>query len=55
MDPLRVKFERELKIRGRSERTVHASVASVAALAAYYRRSPERIGDEEVRDWLLHL
>lgn len=55
MHPLRVKFERELKIRGRSERTVHAYVAWVRALAAYYRRSPEKIGDEEIRDWLLHL
>lgn len=55
MHPLRVKFERELKIRGRSERTIHSYIASVSALARHYRRSPERIGDEEIRDWLLHL
>lgn len=55
MHPLRVKFERELKIRGRSERTIHSYVTCVAALARHYRRSPEKLRDEEVRDWLLHL
>lgn len=55
MPALREKFLRELKIRGRSERTVHAYIASVAALARYHRKSPDLIGDDEVRDWLLHL
>jgi len=56
MHPLRVKFERELKIRGRSERTIHSYVASVRALSLHYHnRSPEQITHEEIRDWLLHL
>jgi len=55
MSLLREKFERELKIRGRSERTVHAYVASVHALTKYHRKSPDTISDEEIRDWLLHL
>lgn len=55
MHPLRVKYERELVIRGRSERTVHAYVAQVRALSVYYSRSPEKITHEEVRDWLHHL
>jgi len=55
MSPLRAKFERELKIRGRSERTVHAYIASVHALAKYHHQSPDQIGDEQIRDWLLHL
>jgi site-specific recombinase XerD len=55
MHPLRIKFERELRIRGRSERTIHSYVASVRALARYYQRSPEQISDEEIRDWLHHL
>lgn len=55
MSSLREKFQRELKIRGRSERTIHAYVTSVKALAAYYQRSPDQIGDEEIREWLLHL
>jgi len=55
MHPLRVKFERELIIRGRSERTIHSYVASVRALSLHYKRSPEKITDEEIRDWLHHL
>ena len=56
MHPLRVKFERELKIRGRSERTIHAYVAGLRALTRHdQNRSPEKIGDEEIRDWLHHL
>lgn len=55
MSPLRAKFERELKIRGRSERTIHAYIASVKGLAEYYRESPDQIGDERIREWLLHL
>ena len=55
MHPLRVKFERELKIRGRSERTIHSYIACVAALARHYHCSPEQITHEEIRDWLLHL
>jgi integrase/recombinase XerD len=55
MHPLRVKFERELSIRGRSERTIHSYVASVAALALHYKRSPELISAEEIRDYLQYL
>jgi site-specific recombinase XerD len=44
-----------LKIRGRSERTIHAYLASVHALAKYYHQSPDQIGDEQIHDWLLHL
>jgi site-specific recombinase XerD len=55
MSSLRAKFERELKIRGRSERTIHAYVTSVKALAAYYQKSPDQLGDEQIREWLLHL
>jgi site-specific recombinase XerD len=55
MSSLREKFERELKIRGRSERTLHAYLTSVKALAEYYGRSPDQISDEQIREWLLHL
>lgn len=55
MTSLREKFIRELTIRGRAERTIHAYVASLAALAQHYGRPPDRIGDEEIRTWLEHL
>ena len=55
MPTLREKFIRELKIRGRSERTVHAYVASVCALAVFHKKSPDQLSDEQIRDWLFHL
>ena len=55
MSTLREKFTRELQIRGRSERTVHAYIASVNALAVYYNQPPDCIDDEAIRDWLRHL
>ena len=55
MTTLREKFIRELTIRGRAERTIHAYVASLASLAKHYGRPPDRIADEEVRAWLEHL
>jgi integrase/recombinase XerD len=38
-----------------SERTVEAYVAAVASLANHYHRSPDRITDEELQAYLLHL
>ena len=55
MTTLREQFIRELTIRGRAERTIHAYVARLAALAKYYRRPPDRITDEEIRAWLAYL
>ena len=55
MSSLRAKFERELKIRGQSERTIHAYLTSVKELAEYYQKSPDQISDEQIRDWLLFL
>ena len=55
MTSLRAKFLRELTIRGRAERTSHAYVACLAALAKHYGLPPDRIGDEQIRDWLEHL
>jgi site-specific recombinase XerD len=55
MHPLRVKFEQELRIRGRAERTIHAYVTKVRELSRYYGRSPEKISDGEIRAWLHHL
>ncbi len=55
MSSLRVQYVRELTIRGRAATTIHAYVASVAALAKHYHRAPDLISDEEVRTWLEYL
>jgi site-specific recombinase XerD len=55
MSALRKQLEADLAIRGMSERTREAYVGAVAALAKYYARSPDRIGQEETQRYLLHL
>lgn len=55
MTPLRARWIRELALRGMAERTVEAYVAAVASLAQHYHRSPDRITDEELQAYLLHL
>ena len=55
MTSLRAQFIRELTVHGRAERTIHSNVARVAALSEYYKRSPDRLSDEEIRTWLAYL
>jgi site-specific recombinase XerD len=45
----------DMTIRGMAEKTKQAYVHAVAEFAGYYRRSPERIGEREVQQYLLHL
>jgi integrase/recombinase XerD len=44
-----------LTLRGLAPKTHEAYVRAVAALATYYHRSPERLTNEEIRAYLLHL
>jgi site-specific recombinase XerD len=46
---------RELQLQRKSPRTIQAYVAAVADLAQFYNRSPDRIGVEEIRDFLHHV
>lgn len=55
MTPLRQRMTEELQLRGYAERTVEAYVRAVAQLAQFYRRSPDRLSEEEVRDYLVWL
>lgn len=55
MTPLRQKMIRELELHRKSPRTVEAYVTAVAQLAQHYRRSPDAIAIEEVRDFLHYL
>jgi len=55
MTPLRRRMIGDLELRGYSERTVEAYVRAVAQLARFYGRSPDRLTEEQVRDYLLHL
>ena len=45
----------ELQLRNLSPRTQEAYVSAVERFARYCRQSPERLGPEQVRQYLLHL
>jgi integrase/recombinase XerD len=55
MTELRQRMMQELQLRGYSQRTVQAYVHPVAQLARHYHTSPDRLSEEQVRDYLLHL
>ena len=45
----------ELRLRNMSEVTVRLYVGSVKRFARYFGKSPEQLGPEQIRDFLLHL
>lgn len=45
----------EMQLRGYAQSTIEGYVHSVAQLARHYRRSPDKLAEEEVRRYLLHL
>ena len=55
MTPLRQRMTDNMTVRGLAENTKKSYLNSVAGLARYYRRSPDRISAPEVQDYLLHL
>lgn len=55
MGALRDRMEREMVLRRMALRTRQSYAAQVAALAKHYRRSPDRLSQEEVQNYLLYL
>jgi integrase/recombinase XerD len=55
MTPLRQKLIDEIQLRGFSPNTQDSYVRSVAGLAQFYDRSPDKIADDEIKAYLLHL
>jgi site-specific recombinase XerD len=55
MSELRKQMDGDLVVRGMSVRTREAYLGAVAGLAKYYGRRPDRIGETEVQNYLLHL
>jgi len=55
MSALRRRMEEELRLRGMSEKTVMSYVGTVRRFAEHYGRSPDRLGREEVRAYLVYL
>ena len=55
MNPLRQRMIEDLRIKNFSPRTIETYVSRVALFAKHFRRSPERLGREEIRAYQLHL
>jgi integrase/recombinase XerD len=55
MTPLRKRMIEELQLRSLSPVTKETYVRAVERFARYFHRSPEKLGLEQVRDYLLHL
>jgi len=55
MGTLREQMDGDLVVRGMAVRTRDSYLGAVAALAKYYRRRPDRIGEAEVQRYLLYL
>lgn len=55
MTQLRRRMEEELTVRGYSPATIRAYLGAVRNFARFHGRSPEQMGAEEVRAYLLHM
>lgn len=55
MSPLRKRMIEEMRLRDYSEHTIAAYVSAVYRLAAFYRQSPDKLGREEIRAFLVDL
>lgn len=55
MSKLRRRMEEELRLRNYSPATIKAYVAAVKNFSLYHHRSPDQMGAEEVRAYLLYL
>ena len=55
MTPLRKRMTEELQLRNLSPVTARIYLKMVERFAKHFHASPERLGSEEVREWLLYL
>ena len=55
MTPLRQRMIEDMQLRGFSARTQECYVAGVRQLAEHYRRSPDQLTEEDLRQYFLYL
>jgi integrase/recombinase XerD len=55
MTPLRRRYIEDLRLKNFSPNTIRVYMHAVAAFARFFGRSPEALGEEDVRTYLVHL
>jgi hypothetical protein len=55
MTPLRQRMLHDMQIRNLAENTQYSYLIQVSSFARHFQRSPELLGPEEIRAWLIHL
>ena len=55
MTPLRLRMIEDMQIRNLAPETQKSYTEQVARFARHFDRSPEHLGPDEIRSWLLHL
>src|ERR1700739_4403611 len=55
MSPLRRRMVDDMQIRNLTSNTQRVYVAQVARFACYFRKSPDLLGPDEIRPYLIHL
>ncbi|CAB3807960.1 Tyrosine recombinase XerC [Paraburkholderia ultramafica] len=55
MTPLRQRMLHDMQIRNLALNTQKTYLLQVSSFARYFRRSPEVLGPEEIRAWIIHL
>ena len=55
MTPIRKRMIEELQLRNYSTSTIHSYVSAVWRFTRHFHKSPELLGPEDVRQYLLHL
>ena len=54
MTPLRQRMIEDLQLRGMGERTQQMYIRAVRQLAEHFNKSPDKITEEELRDYFLY-
>jgi integrase/recombinase XerD len=55
MTPLRKRMIEEMELRNFASKTIALHVDNVAKFAKHFGKSPESLGEEHVRQYLVHL